>query len=187
MINVSAFPWYVVVVRSNFERSATLNLQDKGYETFLPFYHVRRKWSDRSKEVELPLFTGYTFCRFDRQHRLPILQVPGVLSILGFSAAGPIPVEDAEIHAIRTLISSGLPAGPWPFPREGTFVTVERGPLTGVEGIIVEIKSRYRLVVSVSLLKRSVYAEIDRDWVVPRESCQSVTATSLQWPLASHV
>jgi transcriptional antiterminator NusG len=181
MNSVSPFPWYVVAVRPNFERSASLHLHAKGYETFLPLYRVHRKWSDRSKEIEVPLFSGYTFCRFDPRQRLPILQVPGVVSILGFTGAGPLPVDEAEIEAVRTLLRSDLPVGPWPFLREGNFVTVERGPLTGVEGIVIEVKSKYRLVVSISLLQRSVYAEIDCDWVVPREPPWPAPAASLHF------
>jgi transcription antitermination factor NusG len=161
-------PWYVVVVRANFERVSSLRFQEKGYETYLPLYRARRKWSDRSKEVEVPLFAGYTFCRFDADHRLPILQTPGVKSIVGTKTTGPIPVDETEINAVRAMLDSELPVGPWPFLGEGNFVTVERGPLAGVEGIVVEVKNNFRLVVSVSLLQRSVYAEIDRDWVVPR-------------------
>lgn len=180
MNRLSPFPWYVVAVRSNFERSASFSLREKGYETFLPLYRVQRKWSDRRKEVELPLFPGYIFCRFDPGQRLPILQVPGVISIIGFTGSGPTPVDEAEIRAVRTLLDSHLPVGPWPFLREGSFVTVERGPLAGVEGIVVEVKSKFRLVVSVSLLQRSVSAEIDRDWVVPRESSARIAMPPLQ-------
>jgi transcription antitermination factor NusG len=169
MSKIAHFPWYVVVVRSNFERSTSLSFEEKGYETFLPVYRSRRNWSDRSKDIEVPLFTGYTFCRFDVSHRLPILQTPGVRSIIGSKTTGPIPCEDSEVEAVQTLLNSKLPIGPWPFLNAGQFVTVERGPLTGVEGIVIEVKAKYRLVVSVSIMQRSVCTEIDRDWVVPRQ------------------
>jgi transcription antitermination factor NusG len=169
-MDICRYPWYVVVVRSNFERAACLCFQEKGYETYLPLYRARRKWSDRTKEIEAPLFGGYMFCRFDASQRLPILQTPGVVSIVGTKTTGPVAVDEAEIVAVRKMLDSQLPVGPWPFLHEGNFVTVERGPLAGVEGRVVEVKSRFRLVVSVSLLQRSVYAEIDRDWVVPRGS-----------------
>jgi transcriptional antiterminator NusG len=167
-MNSALHPWYVVRVRSNFERNVSQSFEDKGYETFLPLYRTRRTWSDRTKEIDLPLFSGYTFCRFDAAKRLPVLQTPGVVSIIASSATGPIPVDDCEIEAVRAMIQAGLPVGPWPFLAKGDYVTVERGPLTGVEGLIVQVKANYRLVVSISLLQRSVYAEIDRDWVVPR-------------------
>jgi transcription antitermination factor NusG len=159
--------WFVVAVRSNYERSVSLSLSDRGYETYLPLYRSRRNWSDRNKAVEVPLFTGYTFSRFDPWKRLPILQIPGVREIIGSKSTGPIPVDEREINAVRAMLSSSLPVGPWPYLHEGQFVAIERGPLTGVEGIILEVKAKFRLVVSVSLLNRSVYAEIDREWVRP--------------------
>jgi len=158
--------WYALRVRSNFEWAVNAVLTGKEYEAFLPTYRTRRRWSDRTKEVEEPLFRGYTFCRFDAARRLPILTTPGVVSIIG-SASGPIQVDEREIASVRGMVASGVVVGPWPFLREGQFVSVERGPLAGVEGIIVSFKGQYRLVVSVSLLQRSVAVEIDRDWVRP--------------------
>jgi transcription antitermination factor NusG len=164
---MDVLPWYVVRVRSNFERVAAASFHEKGFETYLPLYRSRRKWSDRTKEIDVPLFPGYVFSRFDTALRLPILTTPGVVSIVGSNATGPAAVPEAEIEAIRKLLQSKLPIGPWPFLSAGQHVVVERGPLSGVEGIVVQIKNGFRLVVSVSLLQRSVYAEIDRDWVRP--------------------
>jgi transcriptional antiterminator NusG len=163
------FPWYAVRLRSNFERRASQIFEEKGFITFLPTYWTRRTWSDRTKEIEVPLFSGYTFCRFDPLNRLPILTTPGVVSILE-SSNGPIPIDESQIDSVRALLKSGLPVGPWPFLREGQPVLVERGPLKGIEGQILSLKNKYRLVVSVSLLQRSVSVEIDREWARPLSS-----------------
>jgi len=166
------FPWYVIQVRINSERMLSATLRDKGYETYLPVYRTRRKWADRIKELEVPLFPGYSFCRLDAQNRLPVLQSPGVISILG-SGSGPTAIDDTEIEAIQRMLSADLPVGPWPFLRNGQTVVVERGPLAGLTGYVVEIKTRYRLVVSLSLLNRSVSAEVQRDWIRPIESSEA--------------
>lgn len=163
-MNNLEFPWYVVRLRSNFEKGASASLREKGYEVFLPSYRTRRKWSDRVKEVEVPLFPGYIFCRFDSRSRLPILMCPGVISILE-SADGPVPVPEHEVAGVRAILESGLQFGASPFLREGQRVVVERGPLKGTEGVVVRTKGAYRLVVSVFLLQRSISAEIDRDSV----------------------
>jgi transcription antitermination factor NusG len=160
------FPWYAIRLRSNFERCASQILEEKGFTTFLPLHLTRRTWSDRVKEMEVPLFPGYTFCKFDPLNRLPILTTPGVVSILE-SSNGPIPVEESEIAAVRSLLQSGLPVGPWPFLQKGQTVVIERGPLAGVEGFILSLKNKYRLIVSLSLLQRSVSVEIDRECVRP--------------------
>ena len=159
-------PWYAIRVRSNFEHTATFGLQGKGYEAFLPVYHVRRRWSDRVKELDLPLFPGYVFCRFDVLSRLPILTTPGVIGVVGLGKT-PEPVPQHEIDSIQAILRSGLGAQPWPFLAEGARVRLDQGPLAGVEGIVLKLKTRLRLVVSVHLLQRSVAVEIERDWVTP--------------------
>jgi transcription antitermination factor NusG len=153
-------------VRSNAEKNVLAALVGKGHEAYVPTYRSRRRWSDRYKEIDAPLFPGYAFCRLDVARRLPVLTTPGVVAIVGTSA-GPIPVEEREIEAVRAMTNSGLIVGPWPFLREGQHVAVKSGPLAGVEGLIVTVKNRYRLVVSITLLQRSVSVEIDRAWVQP--------------------
>jgi transcription antitermination factor NusG len=141
-------------------------LRGKGYQEFFPLYRSRRRWSDRTKELELPLFPGYSFCQFDVNDRLPILTTPGVIGIVGAGKI-PVPVDDDEIEAIRTILRSGLVAQPWPFLRVGSKVYIEGGPLAGLEGIVTSTDKVYRLIVSVSLLQRSVAVEIDREWARP--------------------
>jgi transcription antitermination factor NusG len=160
-------PWYALRIQSRLASVASTTLRGKGYEEFLPLYRSRRRWSDRIKELELPLFPGYLFCRFDVGDRLmPILTTPGVVGIVGAGKI-PVPVDLDEIEAIRAILRSGLAAQPWPSLRVGSKVYIERGPLAGLEGIITNTDKVYRLIVSVSLLQRSVAVEIDRQWARP--------------------
>src|ERR1700686_1979880 len=119
--------WYAIRVRSKFERIASLTLSGKGYEEFLPLYRSGRAWSDRAKQLDLPLFPGYLFCCFDVQDRLlPILTTPGVISIV---SAGKIPISipDREIEAIQIVNRSGLQAQPWPHLAVGSRALIEKG------------------------------------------------------------
>jgi transcription antitermination factor NusG len=158
--------WYAIRVRSKFERGVAASLSGKGYEQYLPMYRSRRQWSDRTKEIDLPLFPGYLFCRFDAQVRLPILTIPGVISVVGISKT-PVAVPDHEIDMIQTMVRSGLLLRPWPQLVVGSRILIEKGPLQGVEGVTLDIKKKHHLIVSVPLLQRSVAVEIDRDWVRP--------------------
>jgi transcription antitermination factor NusG len=158
--------WFALRVRPRYEKITSAALCGKGYQEFPALCRMRRRWSDRWKEVELPLFPGYIFCRFDVCCRLPVLTTPGVLYIVGFGNS-PEPLDNSEVEAIRAIIRSGLPARPWPFLRAGQRVLVEYGSLAGLEGLVVSLKKDCRLVVSVSLLQRSVAVEIDRDWIRP--------------------
>jgi transcription antitermination factor NusG len=157
-------PWYGIRTKSNHERVASVVLQSKGYEQYLPVYRRRQRWSDRVVESDRPLFPGYVFCRFDARKRLPIVSTPGVVSVVGFGNE-PAPISDMEIEAVRAVLHSGLAAEPCPFLREGQRIRVKRGALEGMEGILVKKKSDWRIVVSVAMLQRSVAVEIDREWI----------------------
>jgi transcription antitermination factor NusG len=158
--------WFAVRVRSRAEKTVATMAQQRGIQEFLPVYESRRRWSDRIKSVEVPLFPGYVFCRLDPDRRLPLLTIPGVLQIVG-QGRTPIPVDDSEIAALQAASFSGLQVEPCPFLKIGERFRLEAGPLAGVEGLLVEIRNHCRLVLSVSLLNRSVAVEIDRDWVTP--------------------
>lgn len=155
--------WYALQIRPRFEKTAATHLGSKGYEHYLPLYASRRVWSDRIKGLDLPLFPGYLFCRFDIHNRLPVLVVPGVMSIVGVSKI-PAPISDEEILSVQRVIASGLQYGPWPYV-VGQRVVVERGSLAGLEGTVVRVQSEMRLIVSLPLLHRSVCVEIDRDCI----------------------
>ena len=157
-------PWFAVRVRSNFEQKVCTMLGGMGYETFLPIYRERRNWSDRIRETEVPLFPGYTFCRIDPQYRLPLLKVPGVVNLVGI-ANQPEPIPEEEICAVRTIVDTKLAVQPWPFLHVGQKVQIHKGPLTGVEGLLVGFKSDFRIVVSVTLLQRSIAVQLDGSWV----------------------
>jgi len=130
----------------------------------MPLYRARRRWSDRTKELEMPLFAGYVFCHFSGTQRARVLATPGVTSVVGFGNK-PAAVSEVEINSVRTLVSSGLPLSPWPFLRVGERVRIEAGPLAGVEGVLSQVKDAWRVVVNVEILQRSVVAEVERDVV----------------------
>jgi transcription antitermination factor NusG len=154
------FPWFALQVRTRQEARVAQQLNGRGYDQFLPVYALRTRWSDRIKEVNAPLFPGYLFCRFNPQDRLPILKTPGVIQIVGFNN-GPTAVDESEMQSIQTLVAAGAPHQPWPFLATGDRVRIESGPLLGLEGILIDVKRSHRLILSVTLLQRSVAVEID--------------------------
>ncbi len=155
-----------MTVKPQHEKKAALALEQRSVPCFLPLYRAKRRWSDRVKEVELPLFPGYVFAQFRFDRRLPVLKVPGVASIVTFGEQSA-PVPDTEIDAVRKMIEAGRLIQPWPFLTAGKRVRVEGGSLDGVEGILLEIKNSLRVVVSIPMLQRSVAVELDRDMVTP--------------------
>lgn len=171
----SQHQWYALRTAAGREKAVAAQLRNKGFEDFLPLYRSRRKWSDRIKELELPLFPGYLFCRFDHQNRLPILVTPGVKLIVGYGKIA-VPVTEPEIESLRRAVASGAPAMPWPYLSVGQRVRIREGSLSGVEGVLIQLKSSWRIVLSVELLRRSVAVELDRDAVAPL----ALTATAAE-------
>jgi len=160
------YPWYALQVRTQKERWVAASLRNRGYVDFLPLYTCTRRWSDRLQKVELPLFPGYVFCRFDVNDRLPVLTTPGVVNVVRLGKL-PQAVDESEIAALETVVDSGLLLHPWPFLRTGQRVVIQEGPLRNVEGILSEFKGTNQLIVSITLLQRSVAVNIDRSWVRP--------------------
>jgi transcription antitermination factor NusG len=159
-------PWFALQVRSRREFQVSTQLTGQSYECFLPVYKSERRWSDRVKEIEQPLFPGYLFCRFDLNNRGPVLMTPAVQQIVGIGRT-PVPVEETEIESIRQALASGLPSQPWLYLQVGQRVRVNHRNITNLEGILVSFKGSHRVVLSVSLLQRSVAMEVDLSWVTP--------------------
>jgi len=158
--------WFALSVKPRYEKAVASALAAKGYETLLPLYRKRHRYGNRCKDYELPLFGGYVFCRFNVTLRLPILLTSGVTQILGIGKR-PLPLEQSEIRSLETAVRGQFPLEPFPFLEAGQKVRIEQGALEGVEGIIVRSTPSLRLVLSVTLLRRSVLLEIDRDKVNP--------------------
>lgn len=158
--------WYALHVNCRKEALVASQIKGRGFECFLPTYKSLRKWSDRTKEIEQALFPSYLFCRFDYTQRQPIVTVSGVIQVVG-NGRGPVAVPDSEVAALQLAVSSGLPSQPWPYLNIGERVRVNYGHLSGLEGILVNFKGNHRVVLSVTLLQRSVAMEVDLSWVVP--------------------
>jgi len=158
--------WYAVSVFPRHEKVVCQYLRERGLRSFLPVYRSTRRWADRRKEIELVLFPGYVFVSLGLHDRLMVLQSASVVRFVSFQGR-PAPVADAEIRALQAGLEAGLRAEPHPFLRVGRRVRVVRGPLQGSEGILKRRKDRYRLVLSIELIMRSVMLEVDESDVQP--------------------
>jgi transcription antitermination factor NusG len=168
--------WFALRTRPNCEKVVSLGLRGKGFAEFLPVYQTRRRRVDRYKTVETPLFPGYVFSRFDPLARLPVLTIPGVMHIVGIAGV-PVSISEEEIESLKTLVESRLSLQHWPFLGVGQQVQMIDGPLRGARGIVIACDEREKLVVSITLLQRSVAVEIERRWLRP---CSSGGRSCLQ-------
>ena len=117
-----------------------------------------------SRKLRLRCFQATSFAGLIPEERLPILKTPGVIQIVGYNRS-PTPVDETEICAIQTLVATGMPNRPWPFLHAGDNVQIQCGPLRGLQGVLVSFKGNCRLVLSLTLLQRSVAVEIDSAFV----------------------
>jgi len=152
--------WYAVWTRSRHEQVVRTQLDEKHVPAFLPTMRRWSRWKDRKKQIDVPLFPGYVFARFEAGERLSVLKCSGVVSIVSFDGE-PAPVPDHEIEGIRTLVESTLPYDPCPTIKTGTLVEVSHGPLKGVVGRLVRKGAHARLVLSVDLIGQAVSVEVD--------------------------
>jgi transcription antitermination factor NusG len=167
---VEYFPWFAVRVKSNFEKRVATGFLNKGLNVFLPAYKSRRRWSDRYKTIDCPLFPGYVFCRVDLNHRLSVMTTPGFLYIVG-AGHTPTAIDEVEMARLQEVVRSGRPCLPCP-ALVGQTVRLNSGPLSGLEGILLRAGKENRVYVGVSLLKRGVSVEVDSEWILPVGSKQ---------------
>jgi transcription antitermination factor NusG len=158
--------WYALVIKHQHERAVVNGLEASGFEALLPLYKTLRRWSDRTKELEAPLFAGYVFAHFPVEERVRVLRIPAVRHIVNFGGA-PEPLAPADLANIRAVVESKLPLSPWPFLKKGDRIRVERGPLKGVEGTLLLQKDYLRLVIGFEMLQRSVAVEVSAEMIVP--------------------
>lgn len=157
--------WFAVTVKPQHEQTAEKGLAAKGFETYLPLYLAVRKWSDRTKTLQLPLFPGYVFCRFGRTDHTTVLRTPGVRTIVSFDGE-PAPVPVSELDAVRQMLASGSLVEPWPFLEAGQRIRIASGPLSGMEGTLVETPESCRLVVNIEMFRRACAVRVDRGSVI---------------------
>lgn len=176
MLKSEEIRWFAIRVRPRHENTVARLIYSKGLDVFSPVWRSRNRWADRIKTVSLPLFPGYLFARFAPIRLAQVVSTAGVTGVVSFGRQ-LAPVDDEEIANLRRLTDTSLSYQPRPYLGLGERVRLCYGPLSGVEGILEQVKGRLRVVISVELLRRSVAVEVDRDWAIPLRT---------QFPMAAY-
>jgi transcription antitermination factor NusG len=158
--------WYAIYTRHQHEKTVADSLSNAGIEVFLPQYRAIRQWKDRTKHLMMPLFPCYVFLHGGLDRRLKVLSTPGVFCIVS-SGARPAAIAETEMEAIRKAVTSNLLVEPYPFLQCGDRVRIRTGALAGVEGLLVRKRNSCRLVLSATLLGKSIAVEVDARCVEP--------------------
>lgn len=177
--------WYAIHTRHQHEKAVTLALEYKGFEIFLPLYSSLRRWKDRTKHLQLPLFPCYLFLHGSLDRRREIIETSGVCDLVPRTER-PVPIPQPEIDAVYRVLENKVAAEPHQFLQRGDWVRVKSGALLGVEGILVRWKNLWRLVLSVELLQQAVAVEVDTSMVEPavRPAARPVQEGSWAWARA---
>lgn len=154
--------WFAAYTTPRHEKHVSELLAERQIETFLPLYRTARQWKKSTPVVlELPLFPTYVFVHIDRQSRAAVLNLPGVLSIVG-SSKEPWPLPDFDIEVLRRGMQTRK-VEPHPYLKVGERVRVKAGTMAGIEGILVRKKNEFRVVLSLDAIMQSVAVEVDAD------------------------
>jgi transcription antitermination factor NusG len=162
--------WFAVYTTCRHEKRVAEHFSRRGIEHYLPLYRSQRIWKDGSRvTLSLPLFPGYVFVHIGRMGRVPVLQVPGVLWVVGKSGSEPTPLPEFEIDTLRTALDP-LHVEPFPTLAAGQRVRIQAGPLAGIEGIVVRRQNSFRVVITLELIMQSIAVEVNADDLEPIEA-----------------
>lgn len=157
--------WYALYVKSRHEFVAEQECRRRGVETFLPAVRRLRRWKDREKFVEFPMFPGYLFVNVspDPETFLDVLKARGVVTFISLEPGAPTPVPQEEIRSLKLLIESGEEIDMYPNLAQGSRVRVKRGPLKGAEGVLRKKEEKYLFLLNIELLGRSLGVRVYAD------------------------
>src|SRR5277367_994797 len=147
--------WFAAYTNSRHEKCVASQFAERQIESFLPLYAARHRWRNRCEVlVDLPLFRNYVFVRIDPRERVRVLEVPGVLSLVGFGRT-LAPLPDFEIEALRSGVGRRK-IEPYPYLVIGERVRIKAGPMTGMEGVLVRKKNNFRVVLALDVIMQCV-------------------------------
>jgi transcription antitermination factor NusG len=154
--------WYAIQTRARHEKRIGIDLREKGIHAFVPTLREAHQWSDRTKEVETPLFSCYVFVNLvaSSAQRLEVLKTAGVFRFVRVNGE-PAPIPDSQIESIQTVLANKLPISTCGFIQVGERVRIRGGAMDGVEGVLTSSKGGNKLVISVDLLQQSVEVTIE--------------------------
>lgn len=155
--------WFALQTKARHEKKVNSEVREKGIHSFLPLHREKRRWSDRSQWVEVPLFSQYIFVRVPASDdaRIRILQTAGVVQFVGGHGRGT-PIPDEQIESLQAIVANRIPATAHEFLPLGERVRIRgHGALNGLEGVLVAVKGDRKLVVSVEIIQRSVAIQLN--------------------------
>ena len=152
--------WYALSTKARHEKKVHNQLTQKGITNYLPLQTFYRRWSDRYKKVQEPLFSCYVFVKIALLDRLKVLHTDGVVRLVAFNGI-PATIPDDQIEAIKTILENNYQIERVDYLTPGQKIEVRQGPLKGIKGILTEIKNSHRLIVRIDSIMQAISLDID--------------------------
>src|SRR6266436_10174465 len=154
--------WYAAYTKPCHEKRVAEHLEIRKIESFLPLYRGSRRWNNGCNiTLERPLYPGYVFVHIPTDERVRVLELSGVVSIVG-TTREPTPLPDEDIERLRSGLHL-VHAEPHPTLTMGETVRIRSGPLQGMTGVVTRQKNSFRVVLTVDLIMKSVAVEVCTD------------------------
>lgn len=174
--DTAAKNWFAVFTAPRHEKRVEEYFRAREIESFLPLCPMRRQWKDGSRgTVQIPLFPNYIFVHIGCGERVPVLTIPGVISIVG-GRRESMPVPDSYIYFLREGLEGGR-IEPHPYLITGMKVRIRSGVMAGVEGILLRKKNDFRVVLTLDMIMKSVKVEVELDEI---EAVDPTSSTHLR-------
>ena len=156
---VESIQWFALHVKARHEQAVAASLRGKNIESLVPVTKERRRWSDRLKTVQSPIFPGYVFCRLEQSGRLAAVKTPGVIRLVGFGGWA-CPLGETEIASLLALSATQATSQRCDYLPIGQRVRLVDGPLAGLTGVLARSDKAKHLIVSIDILQRSVAVDV---------------------------
>ena len=158
--------WYAVYTKPRWEKKVHQLILDKGMESYCPLNKVRKKWSDRYKIVNEPLFKSYVFVRLSEEEKTTVRMVNGVVNFVYWNGK-PARIRDQEISIIKKFLNEyeHLELEPVSL-KEKQKVKFSRGVLMDEQGIVMRV-DKNKIQVLLTSLGYKLMATVNRQEVTP--------------------
>jgi transcription antitermination factor NusG len=160
------YKWYAVYIRANNEKKVFDHLKEQNIECYLPIKKTLRKWSDRKKWIDVPLFRCYVFVNVSYIEFFRVLRIPGVVYYVSFGGE-PQSIPDNQIEYIQRLVEQEDREVEVSYNdlKKGSEAEILVGPLKGLHGEVVRLNGQFRLVIRLMSMGVSIHANVLKDEV----------------------
>lgn len=156
--------WVAVYTKARHEKVVLEQLTKKNITAYLPLIRVKRRWSDRTKWVDVPLFNSYVFARIELKNQIYVLQTTGVHHLVRFDQdIATIPEE--QIAAIRMMLEGGYHPESTDYFTIGDEAEIIAGPMRGVKGIVSQISGEEKFILKIDAIKHAISVHVERGFL----------------------